>query len=150
VSNYTLTSSAPEGNQWYLNGVPIPDATGQSYTATETGNYYVIVTLNGCSSAPSNTILVIIEGMISLDHNSFKVYPIPNDGRFTIELVLQKSGIYTLEIFNSLGLRVYSSEIYVDGKHILPMDLSYLPSGVYTVTLFNTQLNAVRRIVISK
>ena len=147
---YTLTSSAPEGNQWYFNGVAIPGATEQTYTATQTGNYYVIVTLNNCSSAPSNTIYIIIEGIVSLDHNSFKVYPIPNEGKFTIEVVSLKAETYTLEVLNNLGMKVYSSEIRVDGKYILQMDLSYLPSGVYTVTLFNTEHNDIRRIVISK
>ena len=49
----TLTSSSASGNQWYLEGVSIGGATNQTYIATAGGNYTVIVTTNGCSSAPS-------------------------------------------------------------------------------------------------
>jgi hypothetical protein len=49
----TLTSSAATGNQWFLNGSPIAGATGKTFVATASGNYTVIATVNGCSSAPS-------------------------------------------------------------------------------------------------
>ncbi len=49
----TLTSSAASGNQWYINGNPIGGATNQNYSATASGNYTVVVTVLGCSSAPS-------------------------------------------------------------------------------------------------
>ncbi len=45
-----LTSSASQGNQWYLNNTPISGATGQAYSPTASGTYYVQVTnSNGCS-----------------------------------------------------------------------------------------------------
>jgi hypothetical protein len=46
-----LGSSAPLGNQWFLNGVAIPGATGQFLQATQPGSYTVQVTLDvGCPS----------------------------------------------------------------------------------------------------
>jgi predicted extracellular nuclease len=54
----TLTSSSASGNQWYRNGSPIGGATGQSYVATVSGSYTVVVTANGCSSAPSAAVTV--------------------------------------------------------------------------------------------
>lgn len=38
-----LTSSSGEGNVWYLNGAPL-DSTGTTMTATQAGNYFVVVT----------------------------------------------------------------------------------------------------------
>src|SRR6185295_18213773 len=49
----TLTSSTASGNQWYLNGNPIGGETNQTYVATASGNYTVLVTTNGCASAAS-------------------------------------------------------------------------------------------------
>jgi len=49
----TLTSSSATGNQWYLNGNPIGGANNQNYIANQIGNYTVVVTGAGCSSAPS-------------------------------------------------------------------------------------------------
>jgi hypothetical protein len=49
----TLTSSSATGNQWYVGGIAIGGATNQTYHATASGNYTVIVTTLGCPSAPS-------------------------------------------------------------------------------------------------
>src|SRR5207253_6893567 len=56
----TLTSSSASGNQWYKDGNSIGGATGNTYNATTTGSYTVIVTANGCSSAPSNPTSVTV------------------------------------------------------------------------------------------
>src|SRR5207302_1943020 len=55
-----LTSSSASGNQWYLNGNPIGGQTNQTYSATATGNYTVIVTTSGCSSAASAATAVTV------------------------------------------------------------------------------------------
>jgi len=56
----TLTSSSASGNQWYLNGNPIGGATNQTYVAAASGNYTVVVTTTGCSSAPSAATTVTV------------------------------------------------------------------------------------------
>jgi gliding motility-associated-like protein len=56
----TLTSSSASGNQWSLNGTPIGGATAQTYAATASGNYTVIVTTGGCPSAASAPTLVTV------------------------------------------------------------------------------------------
>ena len=56
----TLTSSSVSGNQWYLNGNPIGGETNQNYVATTSGNYTVVVTSGGCSSAPSSATTVTV------------------------------------------------------------------------------------------
>jgi hypothetical protein len=56
----TLTSSSASGNQWSLNGSPIGGATAQQYIATASGNYTVIVTTSGCSSAASAATTVTV------------------------------------------------------------------------------------------
>jgi hypothetical protein len=56
----TLTSSSASGNQWSLDGNPIGGATGQQYVATASGNYTVVVTTTGCSSAASAATAVTV------------------------------------------------------------------------------------------
>jgi hypothetical protein len=56
----TLTSSSATGNQWSLNGNPIGGATNNTYSATASGNYTVVVTTSGCSSAASAATVVTV------------------------------------------------------------------------------------------
>ncbi|WP_284462569.1 GEVED domain-containing protein [Chryseobacterium sp.] len=56
----TLTSSSATGNQWYKDGSIISGATGQTYTATTSGTYTVIATVNGCSSSASSGTMVTV------------------------------------------------------------------------------------------
>jgi hypothetical protein len=55
-----LTSSSASGNQWYNGVTLLPGETNQTYTATTNGNYNVVVTLSGCSSAPSASTAVTV------------------------------------------------------------------------------------------
>ncbi|WEK20946.1 MAG: gliding motility-associated C-terminal domain-containing protein [Candidatus Pedobacter colombiensis] len=72
-----LTSDAVTGNQWYLNGAIIPNATGQTYTAAVGGKYTVITTNgNGCASLASNEIDVIV--------NPLPVAPVITAGTITV------------------------------------------------------------------
>ena len=58
----TLTSSSASGNKWYKNGTAISGAASiqQTYNATTSGNYTVVVTTNGCSSPASAAITVTV------------------------------------------------------------------------------------------
>ena len=57
----TLYSNCNLGNQWYKNGILIPGATGTSYVATTTGNYYVVVGNGIGCTATSNSIYVYVK-----------------------------------------------------------------------------------------
>ncbi len=56
----TLTSSSASGNQWHLDGNPIGGATNNTYVATASGDYTVIVTASGCPSPASAATTVTV------------------------------------------------------------------------------------------
>jgi hypothetical protein len=145
-----LTSSASSGNQWYLDGVIIPGATNQQYTALANGTYTVVVTSNGCSSSPSNGIVILTVG-ISLDNaeRNFSIYPNPSNGEFNIKVETLKSEQYTIEIYNNLGALVWKQEeVTVNGTFTAHVVLKESPSGIYMVALRNKANTIVKKLII--
>ncbi|MFR8000901.1 MAG: hypothetical protein ACLU5L_11875, partial [Flavonifractor plautii] len=56
----TVTDKGTVSYQWYKDGMPLPGETGESYTPTETGKYYVIATntnndVNGNKTNPKKS-----------------------------------------------------------------------------------------------
>ncbi|HPO65655.1 MAG TPA: T9SS type A sorting domain-containing protein, partial [Bacteroidales bacterium] len=143
-SGNVLTSSATTGNQWYnLSGL-IAGATGQSYTVTSDGSYYVVVTSEaGCVSKASDTIEVIISSIASSvisDH--LRIFPNPVTEQLTIELVNSKSPA--------------SYVLYgVDGKQVakgqfvgsVTLSTKQLKAGMYTLRVVQDGNVEVRKVL---
>lgn len=148
---FVLHSDAPDGNQWYFNGELIEGANGQDYQAVEEGMYYTIVTLEECSSAPSNEVEVIFTGIGELKGSNFAIFPIPNDGKFTASIIIPGEDTFTVTIFNDLGLQVYKkTDIHVNGKAQLSIDLNNPAKGVYTVVFQGNEQKVIRKVLVTK
>jgi len=152
VNGNVLTSSAPTGNQWYYDNTgAISGATGQTYTVVNnTGWYWCVVTTSGCSSAISNKVYVVVTGIADQTSSAtFKLFPVPNDGRFTVSIESASSESYTLEVFNSLGVKIYElTKIEVSGRTEQVIDLRPITTGMYTVVLRNSERQMVKKFVV--
>ena len=148
----TLISSASAGNQWYLDGVEIPGATGQQHVAVHTGNYTVVVTLNDCASGVSNSILVLPVPINDLTFDaSFGIYPNPNNGHFTIKAESVQKSDCTIEIYNSIGKIIWKQEsVQIDGSFRTFVDLRNTPSGSYLVVLRSGDNSISRKIAVKR
>jgi hypothetical protein len=150
---YMLYSSTPLGNQWYFEGTLIPGATNPTHdaTTTGTGNYWTIVTLNGCHSAESNHQLVISTGVDSHSNAGISIYPVPNDGRFNVIFSGTSNDTYTISVLNSLGLKIFEEpNVEVNGPTQKVIDLRPVPKGVYTVIFEDNLGKVVKKIVVNK
>ncbi|WP_191906528.1 T9SS type A sorting domain-containing protein [Hymenobacter baengnokdamensis] len=133
-----LTSSAATGNQFYLNGVAIAGATGQTYvvnSGTRNGSYTVVVTsTGGCASASSAPVSVTVTASTAAQvATSLAVYPNPTpDGHLSVELSGYREAVQ-LTISNALGQRVYEASVAASAAHKQAIDLSALPGGVYVL-----------------
>lgn len=142
----TLVSSADEGNQWYLEGQLIPGATQKKHLADLIGNYTVVVTLNNCSSEPSEPMFMSPVSIGDSEKSEFlNIYPNPNNGNFTLKLPFEVLEGTTLRIYTLTGKLVeevllprnsLNNEIHISTK---------LNSGAYWLLI-----NAENERIVSK
>jgi hypothetical protein len=126
-----LHSDALTGNQWYNKNGLIAGATFQDYTPISSGNYYVVISINGCTSNPSNSIYYIPTASDAIEiAKSIKIYPNPVTNELTIEF--EGNAVETeFNVINSIG-QVISTGILFE-KTVVKTE-SFAP-GIYLVRL---------------
>jgi hypothetical protein len=67
------------------------------------------------------------------DKTGMLIYPNPSDGKTTMQFIGVKSSPTTVDIFNSLGEKVFSDKIKKTGDFTIEEDLKKLGGGVYIV-----------------
>lgn len=132
--NFTLTSSSPMGNQWFLNDVPLEDGLEQIYKPSISGAYSVQVTLDGCKSNLSLFYPLIITGFSNNKVEEIEIFPNPFSNQLNI-LVGYPDSKQTIEVTifsvsgKSLVNRVYPNVFD------LSIDTSIIASGLYLVEI---------------
>jgi hypothetical protein len=127
--------TAPAGfaaYQWYKNSTPIAGATSNSYTATQSGSYYVVVTNSNNCSGQSNTIGLTVGIDDVSAGTAIEVYPNPNKGSFTVALPDSRVPTH-VSIISSLGHKV-QAEVSRTGQ-TLQINCAGLASGIYSIEL---------------
>jgi hypothetical protein len=92
--------------------------TNQSFTATISGNYAVIITQNDCTGMSDcvNMIVSGIEGS-SVMLNTVSIYPNPNNGSFTVVFGRELSNA-KISVRDMLGRLVYTTTVNGDKQQI--------------------------------
>jgi hypothetical protein len=88
-----------------------------------------------------------------LDNNSlsFEVVPDNRTGEITTSFHASEKGDYVLEVKNLLGQVLYSEQLKnVMGAYSKQIHLSHLTNGLYLVSLSDTQIQSVKKIVLNK
>ncbi|MEO7922728.1 MAG: immunoglobulin domain-containing protein [Chitinophagaceae bacterium] len=140
----------PIGGSWSGNGVSgfnfVPSATGVGtyiLTYTYTGN-------NGTGCTSTDTTKVIVrdcgERFRLLSNDALILFPNPNNGRFNIKINSSLYNYLGMRVYNSAGMlvngtivnKVLTSPVYngLTYGRVIPIDLSYLPAGVYLVKFY--------------
>jgi dienelactone hydrolase len=116
--------------QWFFNNSPINNATSQSFTATQDGNYTVKVTYQyGCiTSAP----YAYSNGGVGIDENiiAFNLFPNPVSNVLTINNLSGKMATYTLLDLSGRPILTFESQ-----DATVSMDLSKFSAGNYFVKI---------------
>jgi len=137
-----LQSNEASGNQWFNQNGLIAGANSQNYTVISNGNYYVVTTLNGCNSEPSNLISFATGIEDAIDDHLIKVYPNP----FSNELIIEIQGCTEktdFEIINMTGQIVFKGNLVE--KTVVPT--SNFAPGMYNIRIGNGKNFEFKKIV---
>lgn len=125
----TLTSSAANAYQWFKNETIIVNATTQTYTVTESGDYKVrIKDLSDCE-AFSDVMNVQVTGLENSYNNTIHVYPNPVKDILTVSGIGNRVSGKVMNYLGEMVLEVNSP----DGL----IDVSSLPHGFYILKTDN-------------
>ncbi len=102
------------------------------YTPVYNGQYFNIVTENGCSSDTSNIVDIMITGTKPLDENSISLFPNPANDHVTLLLGSYKGKALNLTLLTSNGVNIYERK-YAAGEigNEINMNTEGLNPGVY-------------------
>ncbi|MBU2018201.1 MAG: T9SS type A sorting domain-containing protein, partial [Bacteroidetes bacterium] len=144
-NNFVLTSNYPSGNQWYKDGVLIPGAVNQNYTATENGVYTVIAYDGTCYSNVSNQMVIGNVGISELALGKLlNVYPNPTKDVITIDFTKgNEVELKSIDILNLMGQKVGT----VDVSESMSVDMTAFESGVYHFSFNFSEGKVVKQVV---
>ena len=128
-----LISNAEEGNQWYNQDGLIPGAIEKTFTPTENGTYFTIVTLADCNSEPSNSILIddLSIGGNAIKDGKFKIFPNPTNEQIRIKN--DELRIKRVILIDVLGKKVIDT--HQNDENECTINLKNIASGIYQVRI---------------
>lgn len=129
LQDETITANATGVTYQWLNcegNTVINGETNQSFTATQNGNYAVVITTpNGCADT-SDCVAITTLGLDDQEKEVLTVYPNPSEGIYTISGYETNATLY---VFDANGKLVTSQEKLTSSKTII--DVSKETPGVY-------------------
>ncbi len=138
-----LTSSAAQGNQWYLNGNPIAGATSASYQAAQSGTYKVQATADDCTSEFSADQVLVITSSKEPLFGGVTVFPNPVKDWLTVRFN-DGEGQRQLHVFEANGRQLADYESSAEEARIDVRD--YAP-GLYFIKVRSGSSISVMRFV---
>ncbi len=141
VNQADLSVSTPGTYQWYFGNSFISGANESTFTATQNGEYYVLVTSGGCSIA-SAPVSVIISGLGELDDAFVNVYP--NPATNNLNIIAKNKGSLTFTLSDALGRSLESG--LTTNEHTI-LSLENLPAGMYLLQIQGESFNKTIQII---
>ncbi|MBL4754797.1 MAG: T9SS type A sorting domain-containing protein [Flavobacteriales bacterium] len=124
--------------------------TTQTINVDSAGTYIVTVTdANSCIGGGAIEVDIALGIAVTNMQHAVKIYPNPNTGEFTLELILTNGQDMELSIVNILGKLVYFEKLPAfEGTHFKQIDLSTYSSGVYNLQLVSSTGTINKRVII--
>lgn len=122
---------------------PIDGEDSQSFTPSESGNYAVVLTNEGCNET-SECTSIVVTGIEEISGEMTPlIFPNPSTGLITVELL--GSSENSITVFNVLGELVYQESGISEGLHRFTLVES---AGLYTVEIISQGRKTRQNLVI--
>lgn len=133
VSTGTLIANQENATYQWINcnnNLPIAGATNREFTPTNSGEFALAVTYNGC--ADTSDCIVLQDVSVEENEALFSVFPNPSQGVFQITNSQNISAGTQIQVFSNDG-KLLIQQNMMQGNAVV--DLSAMPSGVYFLKL---------------
>ena len=144
------------GIQWYVRtgsdsvGRAVANATQPTLVPFASGQYYIVITANGCPSPPSDAINFVLTALNEPVTNfSVRVVPNPVRDRLRVEIEQAERSAVVIGLLDASGraVRQYQLPAFT-GKKTAEWPLSDLPAGTYLLKADAVDRRAVTRVVV--
>jgi hypothetical protein len=129
-----------------VNGCPSPQPTIRNVTVKSCKTDFL-----GTSIDNSSQIQILENGMEGFGSLDLSLYPNPNDGSFTINVTVPQPGVYSMQLYSNLGVKVYEqNNLNLSGITSSKIDLRHLAPGIYNIILIGKEFSIQKRFIIQK
>ncbi len=146
----SVNTNIDAGNQyqWLLNGEAIDDAIAPDYTATENGDYSLLIkTENGCSYT-SESVTVIVSNVNDLSNlKEFIVFPLPFDQQLNYRITFETPSEGVVSLVDQNGKLIQEKQFTRTGIINDKLSTADLPSGIYLLKIKTEKGSAVKKVI---
>ena len=153
IGNSTLTVNQSVGIQWYVRtgtgpGTAVPNAIKDSLVPFASGQYYVITTLNGCPSSPSDPLNFVLTALSEpIGSLSVRVIPNPITDRLRLEIEQPERASVQVSLLDVSGRVVRAFQIPAfTGKKQAEWPLNDVSAGAYLLKVATETRQSVLRV----
>ena len=154
-SGSTLVVNQSAGIQWYVQtgsdpATPVPNGTQSTLIPFQSGQYYAVVTVNGCPSPPSDPINFILTALNEPSSGlSVRVVPNPIVSRLRLEIEQAERSAVEVRLLDTSGRPVWQSQLPAfTGKKQAEWLLPNIPSGQYLLRAEAGSRQSVLRVLV--
>lgn len=149
--NQLVVAGATGSIQWYFNGTAINGASGTTYTPSQSGNYYVAVSQNGCTTN-SNVFQLTALGLEQIEASlAATLSPNPVSDVLSVKLAFTSTQEnLSLDLYDLSGKLVYTQSFSsVQVGTVIPVSVAQLQAGMYQLVITSKNGRSVNRVAVA-
>jgi len=147
VNFNNLSSQKATSWNWDFGDGATSEFQNPTHAYASEGSYNVCLSVfDPCSTTDTMCKIVTVSPNFQLPSDSISIYPNPNNGEFTLELVLNIKSDLLINVYRISGQLIFSEKINdIDGAYSRQIDISDQYGGIYYA-----QIITVRGVLVSK